>query len=194
MCSHTPSPPQAHRDVPGIGRGVGFATQDTRRSTGRRVPLAPGKSQSAIGRGAPKRAARVLRRVEMRVQVTEDSETAERSTLSRFLTRCKDPASGALNIVLLVSALGAGFIAGVKWAASSEVEPLRRELAQARDTTKSELAGLQNQVRTISENGERIARVETALAGTRERVNRLHTQVTKNTDGITELKVRGTPE
>ena len=67
-------------------------------------------------------------------------------------------------------------------------------LAQAKDTTKSELAGLQNQVRTISENGERIARVETALAGTRERVNRLHTQVTKNTDGITELKVRGTPE
>ena len=130
----------------------------------------------------------------MRGQVTEDSETAGRSTWSGFLTRCKDPATAVLTIVLLVSALGGAFIAGVKWAASSEVEPLRREFAQAKDTTKSELAGLQNQVRAISENGERIARVETALAGTRERVNRLHTQVTKNTDGITELKVRGTPE
>ena len=126
--------------------------------------------------------------------MTEDSDTAGRSTLSAFLTRCKDPATGLLAIVSVVSIFGTGFIAGAKWTVSSEVEPLRREFAQAKDTTKSELAGLQNQVRAISENGERITRVETTLAGTREWVNRLDTRVTKNSDEIIKLNARGTPE
>ena len=126
--------------------------------------------------------------------MTEDSETAGRSALSEFLTRYKDQVATVRNLVIIVGVLGGGFIGGIKWAVYSEAEPLRRELAQARDTTKSELAELQNQVRTISEIGERIARAETELTGTKERLNRLHAQVTKNTDGITELKVRGTPE
>ena len=152
----------------------------------------------------------------MRNQITEDTKTSDRSTWSGFLTRLKDPITAVLALVGLVITFGSGVIAGAAWFVSAEVEPLRRELAQASETTKAELAALQNQIRTndertetkttrlndniednsdrISNDGERIARMEAALAGTSGRVNRLHTQVTKNTEVITEVKVRGTPD
>ena len=46
----------------------------------------------------------------------------------------------------------------------------------------------------FSGNGERLARMEATLAGTSVRVDRLHTQVTKNSEEIIEVKVGGTPD
>lgn len=95
-----------------------------------------------------------------------------------------------------------------------KVDALRGELAGEINTTNAELAALRNQIgtsnegtesrtttldgdigensRRISDNGERIARMEGTFAGTTDRLNRLHTQVTKNTEVI--LKAGGTPD
>ena len=105
---------------------------------------------------------------------------------------------------------------GAAWFVTPEVEALRGELTGDIKTTKAELAALRNQIgtsnkgtesrttaldgeigennRRISDNGERIAHMEGKLAETTARLDRLHTQVTKNTELITDLRLRGTPD
>ena len=152
----------------------------------------------------------------MRNQATEDTKASGRNTWSEFLTRLKDPATAVFVVLTVVITFGSGAITTAAWLLSTEVEPLRRELARAIETTNAELSTLQKQILTneertetkttrlndnikensdrISDNGERIARIEAMLAGTSGRVDRLYTKVTKNTEVITELKVRGTPD
>ena len=152
----------------------------------------------------------------MTSQVVEGTNTQGRDTLSGFLTRCKDPAIALLTLVVLLSTFGSGFIAGAAWFVDPKVQGLRGELTRAIDTTNAELAALRNETQTsnkrtdattttlndrieensdrISDNGERIAGMKAALAGTSDRVDRLHTQVTKNSEGIVEVRMRGTPD
>ena len=94
----------------------------------------------------------------------------------------------ALTVIVgLVITFGSGFLAGAHWYVFSEVEPLRKEVT---GLTKN----IEDNRNKLSNNGERLAKIEATLSSTSERVGRVHTQVTKNTDAITDLKVRGTPD
>lgn len=152
----------------------------------------------------------------MRNQVTEDTKTPERNTWRGFITRVKDPAMVVAAMVTLVLGFGGGGMTGAAWFVTPEVEALRGEVTGEIKTTKAELAALRNQIgtsnkgtesrttaldgeigennRRISDNGERIAHMEGKLAETTARLDRLHTQVTKNTELITDLRLRGTPD
>lgn len=107
--------------------------------------------------------------------------------MGEFLTRLKEPTVTLAAIVTLVIAIGGGFFAGARWYVSSEVEPLRKEVAEL-------IKYIEINRNKITNNGERLARVEATLSGTGERLGRLHIQVTKNVDGITDLRIRGTPD
>ena len=148
----------------------------------------------------------------MRNQVTVATKTPERNTWSGFLTWVKDPAAAVSLMVGLGLVFGGGVLGGARWF----VEPLREELARASEATNAELAALRNQIgtsnkgtesrttaldgeigennRRISDNGERIAHMEGKLTGTTARLDQLHTQVTKNTELITDVRVSGTPD
>ena len=150
----------------------------------------------------------------MRSQIKEGTKTSGRNTWSVFLTRWKDPVKIGVSILGLLIMVGIAFIGGAAWVMDHKVEALRGELVGEIKTTNAELAALRNQIgtsnegtksrtttldgdigennRRISDNGERIARMEGTLTGTTDRLNRLHTQVTKNTEAI--LKVGGTPD
>ena len=150
----------------------------------------------------------------MRSQITEGTKTSGRNTWSVFLTRWKDPVIIGVSILGFLITVGIAFIGGAAWVMDQKVEALRGELVGEIKTTNAELAALRNQIgtsnegtksrtttldgdigennRRISDNGERIARMEGTLTGTTDRLNRLHTQVTKNTEAI--LKVGGTPD
>ena len=144
----------------------------------------------------------------MRSQITEGAKTSGRNTWSVFLTRWKDTVTTVGGIVTILSAVVATVL-GATWFVDRKVEAVRGELARVINTTNAELAALRNQIgagdertetRTttlndnIGENGERIARMEAALAGTSGWLDRLHTKVAKNAEAITELQVRGTPD
>ena len=181
--------------------GWGSQHKNTGGSTGSRVPMAPEKGRNAIGRGPQKTAARVLRRVERRSQVTEDTKTSGRNTWREFLTRWKDPATAVVAIVGIAIVFGTGVIAGAAWFVSptnAELAELRNQIRTSDKRTETKTATLDNNIGEnsgrISDNGERIAHMEAELAGTSGRVDRLYTQVTKNTEVITEVKVRGTPD
>ena len=152
----------------------------------------------------------------MRNQVTEGTKTPERNTWRGFITRVKDPATVVAAMVTLVLAFGGGVMTGTVWFVTPEVEALRGELTGEIKTTKAELAALRNQIgtsnkgtesrttaldgeigennRRISDNGERIAHMESKFAETTARLDRMHTQVTKNSELITDLRLRGTPD
>ena len=152
----------------------------------------------------------------MTSQMAEDTNTQGRNTLSGFLTRCKDPATTLLTLVILLTTFGGGLIAGVAWFVDPKVQDLREELTRDIDKMNAELAAFRNETRTsnerteattttlndrieenndrISDNGERIAGMKVALAGTSDRVDRLHTQITKNSEEIVEVRMRGTPD
>ena len=133
---------------------------------------------------------------------------------SVLLTRWKDPITIGVGILGLLIAIGIAFVGIANWVVDNRVEALRGELTGEINTTNAELTALRNQIdtsnagtesktttldgdigennRRISDNGERIARMESTLTGTTDRLNRLHTQVTKNTEAI--LKAGGTPD
>ena len=116
---------------------------------------------------------------------------------------------------MIVAIFGGGVIAGAAVFVDPKVKALRVELTQTINTTNAELTALRDETRTsvkrtesttkalndrIEEKGdriagsvERIAGMEVALGATSDRVDRLHIQVTKNSEEIVELKVRGTP-
>ena len=139
-----------------------------------------------------------------------------------FLARWKNPVTIGVGILGLLITAGIAFMGGAAWVVDRKVEALRGELAGEIKTTNAEVAALRNQMgtsnegtesmtttldgdigknnRRISDNGERIAHMEGSLAGTRDRLNRVHTQVTKNTEailragGTPDVKVGGTPD
>lgn len=149
-------------------------------------------------------------------QVTEEANRPRKSTWREFLTWMKEPIAATLGIASLAATFGGGVIVGAKWFVSSEVEPLRKELARATDANSMKLQELRTQIQTneedageiaktltdnikangdrMSRNTERIAGAEATLMATERRIDRIHAQVTKNADAVTELKVRGTPE
>ena len=150
----------------------------------------------------------------MRSQITGGTKTSGRNMWSVFPTRWKDPVTIGVGILTLLIMIGTAFIKGASWVVDNRVEALRGELAGEIKTTNAKLSALRNQIgtsnagtesrtttldgdigennRRISDNGERIARMESALTGTTDRLNRLHIQVTKNTEAI--LKAGGTPD
>ena len=152
----------------------------------------------------------------MRNQVTEDTKTSARNTWRVSLTQLKDPATAALAIASLAVMFGTGVVAGAAWFVTPKVEALRGELGEDIKITNARLAALRNQIgisnegtesrattldgnigennRRISGNGERIAHMKGTLTETTGRLNRLYTQVTKNTDLITDLRLRGGPD
>ena len=121
---------------------------------------------------------------------------------------------GLLKIVGGIIGVLLIFITVANWIADQKIEALREELSGAIKTKDAELAALRNQISTsnegtesrtttldvdigennrrISDNGERLARMESTLTGTTDRLDRLHTQVTNNTEAI--LKAAGTPD
>ena len=153
----------------------------------------------------------------MRSQATEDAKTPGETTSKKFLARWEGP----VTIVISKTAIGIFITAClaligwvVPWMMDMKAEALRGELAGEIKTTNAEVAALRNQMgtsnegtesrtttldgdigknnRRISDNGERIAHMEGTLAGTADRLNRVHTQVTKNTEDI--LRSGGTPD
>jgi len=107
--------------------------------------------------------------------------------LSGFITRLKEPAGVIAVIVGIVSMFGAGFFAGAHWYVSSEVSPLRKEV-----TVLSK--HIEDSRNKISNNGERLAKLEATLLSASSRIDRVGVRVTKNTDSITDLRVSiGTP-
>lgn len=152
----------------------------------------------------------------MRSQVTASTKSSVKNRWVEFLTRWKEPTTAVGAVIVILTAFGGGVIAGAAWFVDPEVAALRGELNHAMDSTHAEMATLRERMDTseertqtatwtlndnlgansgrISSNGERIAHMEAALAGTSDRIDRLYTQVTKNSDEIVELKVRGTPD
>ena len=146
----------------------------------------------------------------MTSQAAEQVNTSRRNTWSEFLTRCKEPTAVVLSVLGVIGILGSAFVGAASWFVDREVEILRRELIQANAATRAALEALRNEMRTgeerranqttalnhktegsgarISENSERIARLQATLAGTSGTVDRLHTLMTKNLEAITELK------
>jgi len=106
--------------------------------------------------------------------------------LSGFLIRLKEPATALAIVLGIVVTFGSGFFAGAHWYVSSELDPLRKEVAGL-------AKNIEDNRSKLSSNGERLAGIAATLAGIVERVDRLHTQVTKNTETITDVRVRGTP-
>ena len=146
----------------------------------------------------------------MRDQVTEDTKTSGRDKWNVSMTQWKGMVG---TVVGIITVLGI-FITLANWIADQKVEALREELSGEIKTKDAELAALRNQISTsnegtesrtttldvdigennrrISDNGERLARMESTLTGTTGRLDRLRTQVTKNTEAI--LKAGGTPD
>ena len=146
----------------------------------------------------------------MRNQVTEDTKTSGRDTWNEFMKRWK----GLVKIVGGIIAVLGIFSILANWIVDQKVEALREKLSGEINTNNAELAALRNQIsksdegtesrtttldvdigennRRISDNGERLARMESTLRGTTGRLDRLYTRVTKNTEAI--LKAGGTPD
>ena len=126
------------------------------------------------------------------------------------MNRLKGPVKlvGGIIAILVV------FMGFANWLMDQKIEALHKELSGAIKTKDVELAALRNQMnasnegtesktttldvdigennRRISDTGERLARMESTLTGTTGRLDRLHSQVTKNTEAI--LKAAGTPD
>ncbi len=113
--------------------------------------------------------------------MTEETNTSGQTTWSGFLTRYKDPIIVVGAIVILIGTFWSGIVAGAAWFVDPKIDALRMELSQASGTTNAELS-------------ERIAAMESTLTETSGWLSRLHTQVTKNTEIISEVKGRGTPD
>ena len=138
-------------------------------------------------------------------QVTDDTNTSVGNPESGFLTRWKDPTATLLGIVTIVTIFGGGFIAGAAWMVEPKVEVLRGELTALQKETKSSVERAESTITELNDRieensdrigrgGERIAGMEAALTAKGDRIDRLHVQVTKNSEEIVELKVRGTPD
>ena len=106
--------------------------------------------------------------------------------MSEILNRLKEPATALAVILGIVVTFGTGFFAGSHWYVSSELDPLRKEVAGLAKNVEDNRSKL-------SSNGERLAGIDATLSGTNERVDRLHNQITKNTEAITDVRIRGTP-
>ena len=152
----------------------------------------------------------------MTSQPAEEAKTSGKATWAEFFIRCKDPIVVVAAIAAVISAFYGGVVTCTVLFVDPKVETLREELTRAGAAANAKLEALRNDIRTgkesaesrttalndkiedssarIADNGERIAGMTATLAGTIGRVDRLHTQITKNTEAITELKVRGTPD
>ena len=133
---------------------------------------------------------------------------------SDLLTRRRDSVKTVVSILTFLLAIVIVFFGSTIWVVDNRLEALRGELTGEIKATNTELEALRNQIgtsnagtesktttlgsdigennRRISDNGERVARMEGTLTGITDMLNRLHTQVTKNTEAI--LKPGGTPD
>ena len=131
--------------------------------------------------------------------VREDTKTSRRNTWNDSINRLKGPVKlvGGIIAILVV------FMSFANWLMDQKIEALRVELEALRTQMNASNEGTESKTTTldvdigennrrISDTGERLARMESTLTGTTGRLDRLHSQVTKNTEAV--LKAAGTPD